>query len=110
MAGPFSPGPSAGVDIEKDAAAPGAVRQTSIGSANDKEISKFQEQPAETSSRRNGILHRLAEFGRVEVRGIAPVPLEERVITKTYNVFTLWWSMNTNILGYVLGHIVVGVE
>jgi hypothetical protein len=45
-----------------------------------------------------GLLHKAAVYGRVEVRGIAPIPVKERTVEKTVNVFTLWWSMSTNIL------------
>ncbi|KAL1841445.1 hypothetical protein VTJ49DRAFT_7060 [Mycothermus thermophilus] len=50
-------------------------------------------------------LRKAAAFGRVEVRGITPIPVKERTVTKTVNVFTLWWSMNTNILGITFGMI-----
>ncbi|KAL2179068.1 permease for cytosine/purines, uracil, thiamine, allantoin-domain-containing protein [Thermothelomyces heterothallicus CBS 202.75] len=49
------------------------------------------------------ILHKAVTFGRVEVRGITPIPVKERTVEKTVNVFTLWWSMNTNILGITFG-------
>lgn len=45
------------------------------------------------------VLRKAITFGRVEVRGITPIPVKERTVEKTINVFTLWWSMNTNILG-----------
>jgi hypothetical protein len=45
------------------------------------------------------LLRKAAAFGRVEVRGITPIPVKERTVERTVNVFTLWWSMNTNILG-----------
>ncbi|KAK4043440.1 permease for cytosine/purines, uracil, thiamine, allantoin-domain-containing protein [Parachaetomium inaequale] len=49
------------------------------------------------------LLHKVAVFGRVEVRGITPIPVKERTVDRTINVFTLWWSMNTNILGITFG-------
>jgi hypothetical protein len=45
-----------------------------------------------------GFLDKLVKFGRVEIRGIAPIPVEERTVTRTINIFTLWWCMNANIL------------
>ncbi len=48
------------------------------------------------------LLDQLASFGRVELRGITPIPVEERTVKRTINVFTLWWSINANILAYVL--------
>lgn len=50
-------------------------------------------------TRLRALLSKAAAFGRVEVRGITPIPVKERTVTRTVNVFTLWWSMNTNILG-----------
>lgn len=44
------------------------------------------------------LLGKAAALGRVEIRGIAPVPEKERTVERTVNVFTLWWSMNANIL------------
>ncbi|KAL2151907.1 hypothetical protein VTH82DRAFT_5091 [Thermothelomyces myriococcoides] len=49
------------------------------------------------------VLRKAITFGRVEVRGITPIPVKERTVEKTINVFTLWWSMNTNILGITFG-------
>lgn len=43
-------------------------------------------------------LHRILSYGRVEERGAVPVPFEERVSTRYFNVFTIWFSMNVNIL------------
>lgn len=44
------------------------------------------------------LLRKAAVLGRVEARGIAPIPVKERTVTRTINVFTLWWSVNVNIL------------
>jgi hypothetical protein len=44
------------------------------------------------------LLRKAAVFGQVESRGITPVPVKERTVTRTINVFTLWWSANVNIL------------
>ncbi|KAK4251037.1 permease for cytosine/purines, uracil, thiamine, allantoin-domain-containing protein [Corynascus novoguineensis] len=49
------------------------------------------------------VLRKAVTFGRVEVRGITPIPVKERTVERTVNVFTLWWSMNTNILGITFG-------
>lgn len=45
-----------------------------------------------------GFVKKILRAGRVEETGIEPVPLEERTNTKFYNVFTVWCSMNCNIL------------
>ncbi|KAF7338776.1 Cytosine-purine permease [Mycena sanguinolenta] len=39
----------------------------------------------------------------VETHGIAPVPNEKRVDTRTYQLFTIWFSASTNISGVVIG-------
>ncbi|KAK4169083.1 putative purine-cytosine permease [Cladorrhinum sp. PSN259] len=49
------------------------------------------------------VLDHAASYGRVEVRGIAPIPIKERNFDKTINIFTLWWSMNANILPITFG-------
>lgn len=41
--------------------------------------------------------------GRVEAKGIHPIPVEERTSTQYWNIFTVWFSMNTNILGVLFG-------
>jgi hypothetical protein len=48
-------------------------------------------------------LRRVAALGRVEVRGIAPIPVTERTVRQTVNVFTIWWCMNANILPITFG-------
>lgn len=45
------------------------------------------------------LLHKVLRAGRVEERGILPVPVEERSSTRFFNIFTVWFSINTNILG-----------
>ncbi|KAK1245956.1 hypothetical protein MKX07_005025 [Trichoderma sp. CBMAI-0711] len=49
------------------------------------------------------LLHKVLRAGRVEERGILPVPVEERTATRFFNIFTLWFSINTNILGITFG-------
>ncbi|KXH67629.1 purine-cytosine permease FCY21 [Colletotrichum salicis] len=60
--------------------------------------SSIQDAQAEEVKVWRGLVNRLVTFGRVEVGGITPIPIEERVVTKTVNVFTLWWCMNANML------------
>jgi hypothetical protein len=48
--------------------------------------------------RPRAILHKLFALGHVEERGIEPVPLADRNSTRYFNIFTIWFSMNTNIL------------
>ncbi|KAI6366344.1 hypothetical protein MCOR25_005159 [Pyricularia grisea] len=51
-----------------------------------------------------GFLPSILRFlNRAEARGIAPVPVEERTEKRAINVFTLWWTMNANILAITFG-------
>ena len=49
------------------------------------------------------MLHKALRMGRVEEKGIQPLPLEERTSTRFFNIFTVWFSMNSNILGITFG-------
>jgi len=55
-----------------------------------------------TRSSLSSFLSKAARLGRVELRGIAPIPVEERKVKRTVDVFTLWWCMNADILPCVL--------
>lgn len=46
---------------------------------------------------------KLLHAGSVEGRGIVPVPFEERTNRRTYSIFTLWFTMSTNLLPIVTG-------
>ncbi|KAK4103997.1 hypothetical protein N658DRAFT_419633 [Parathielavia hyrcaniae] len=59
--------------------------------------------PAGRWARVRRFLYKAAMLGRVEVRGMTPIPEKERTVERTVNIFTLWWSMNTNILGITFG-------
>lgn len=45
-----------------------------------------------------GLLYSILASGRVEERGMVPVPYEERKSTRYFNVFSIWFCMNFNIL------------
>ena len=67
--------------------------------------SKFAEhnmQDVEAQDRRNGfpstMLEKLKANAAVEARGIVPVPIEERTNRRTYSIFTLWFTVSTNLL------------
>ncbi|KAL2828679.1 permease for cytosine/purines, uracil, thiamine, allantoin-domain-containing protein [Aspergillus cavernicola] len=47
-------------------------------------------------------LSKIASWG-IEVRGIAPVPVEERTDRRYINVFFVWFTMSTNLLPIVTG-------
>lgn len=45
-------------------------------------------------------LSRIANWG-VELRGVTPVPIEERTDIRFINVFFVWFTLSTNLLPYV---------
>ena len=45
-------------------------------------------------------LNKISALG-VEVRGITPIPFEERTDKRFINVFFVWFPMSTNLLPYV---------
>ncbi|KAH6677794.1 purine-cytosine permease FCY21 [Plectosphaerella plurivora] len=49
------------------------------------------------------ILRRALTAGQVEERGIEPLAPEERTVTRYFNCFTIWCSMNANILPITFG-------
>ena len=48
-------------------------------------------------------LSKITSYG-VELRGVTPVPDEERVDKRFINVFFVWFTMSTNLLPYVFDH------
>ncbi|KAK7423814.1 hypothetical protein QQZ08_008857 [Neonectria magnoliae] len=55
------------------------------------------------SIKASSIFHKALRMGRVEEKGIQPIPVEERQMTRFYNIFTIWFSINSNILGITFG-------
>lgn len=51
------------------------------------------------SLKASSVFRKALRMGRVEEKGIHPLPVEERSVTKFYNIFTIWCSINSNILG-----------
>lgn len=47
----------------------------------------------------NGPLRRILRIGRVEEAGVQPIPLQARTSRSYFKIFTVWLSMNCNILG-----------
>lgn len=60
----------------------------------------FDVAESQNYNKRTGWLTKIAAWG-VEVRGITPVPLEERNDKRFINVFFVWFTMSTNLLPYV---------
>lgn len=44
-----------------------------------------------------GFIRKVSALG-VEVRGSSPVPLDERTNRRTFNLFTLWFTMSVNLV------------
>ncbi|KAM3561481.1 hypothetical protein ARSEF4850_003191 [Beauveria asiatica] len=59
--------------------------------------------PSSVSSSLPCAFQKILRYGRVEARGIEPIPLEERTSTRYYNIATIWTSVNTNIIGITFG-------
>ena len=49
------------------------------------------------------LLQRALRAGRVEQAGIRPIPPAERTNRRFFNIFTVWFSINSNILGLTFG-------
>lgn len=62
---------------------------------NDKPVDS---RPEQRGSGALGLVRRVLRAGRVEETGIQPLPLEARTSTRFYNIFTVWCSINCNIL------------
>ncbi len=50
------------------------------------------------NSHSSPFIEKLKHNAALERRGIVPVPLEERTNRKTYLIFTIWFTMSTNLL------------
>ncbi|TDZ28873.1 Purine-cytosine permease fcyB [Colletotrichum spinosum] len=66
------------------------------------ESSGAQQAPA-TGRKAKGLLRTVLMAGRVEEGGIEPIPIEARTTRKYINTFTIWCSINTNILAITFG-------
>jgi hypothetical protein len=55
-------------------------------------------EPRTSESSATRLLNEVLARGKVEGHGIVPLPVEDRTATRYFNVFTMWFSMNTNIL------------
>lgn len=49
------------------------------------------------------LLQRALRAGGVEQNGIRPIPVAERTNQRFFNMFTVWFSINSNILGVTFG-------
>ncbi|KAI1814550.1 permease for cytosine/purines, uracil, thiamine, allantoin-domain-containing protein [Poronia punctata] len=77
----------------------GAKSRPSTIAATDIDLAESQMQ---SSSKMAPYLAKLTSWG-VEIRGVKPVPLEERVDKRFINVFFVWFTMSTNVLPIITG-------
>lgn len=54
---------------------------------------------SDAESGRGKRLHSILKSGKVEQNGIVPIPPEDRTSTRFFNIFTVWASVDSNILG-----------
>jgi len=54
---------------------------------------------SQTYSKPKAWLSKFSAWG-VEMRGITPIPIEERTDKRFINVFFVWFTMSTNLLPY----------
>ncbi|TID04298.1 Purine-cytosine permease fcyB [Colletotrichum higginsianum] len=69
----------------------------------DKGYETTKVRPENGISKTSSKFHKLLRLGRVEEHGIEPIPLAERTSTRYLNAFTVWFSMNANILPITFG-------
>ncbi|OIW26303.1 hypothetical protein CONLIGDRAFT_634605 [Coniochaeta ligniaria NRRL 30616] len=60
-------------------------------------------EPRTSESSATRLINEVLARGQVEGHGIVPLPVEDRNSTRYFNVFTMWFSMNTNILAVTFG-------
>ncbi|KAL4734518.1 permease for cytosine/purines, uracil, thiamine, allantoin-domain-containing protein [Aspergillus similis] len=81
---------------------------TGIPSAEDIAAAESQSRPKGNNSSfhfpqvPDNWLSRIANWG-VELRGVTPVPIEERTDTRFINVFFVWFTLSTNLLPIITG-------
>lgn len=82
----------------------GAESTTNYSSNNLTDEEKAYSPPSAASpSSSPSAFQKFLRYGRVEARGIEPIPIEERTSTRYYNIATIWTSINSNILGVTFG-------
>ncbi|KAJ9645020.1 hypothetical protein H2204_001482 [Knufia peltigerae] len=58
--------------------------------------------PSEEEGVQTGWWKQVTSFG-VELRGIEPVPVEQRTDTRAVNIFSLWWTLSLSLLPITTG-------
>ncbi|PHH59547.1 hypothetical protein CDD81_2878 [Ophiocordyceps australis] len=66
-------------------------------------ITPSQSSGGESGDSCRGLLGRFLRAGKIEEQGIRPLSVGERTNTRFFNIFTVWFSINSNILGITFG-------
>ncbi|KAI0439432.1 NCS1 nucleoside transporter [Xylaria telfairii] len=77
---------------------PGDLQDPEKGTMSD----ATEDGPIPSSGLKVAVLRYLST-GSVELRGVMPVPLEERTSTQYSNYFSIWFCMNVNVLAITFG-------
>jgi hypothetical protein len=89
------------MDIRTDATSRNELLRPAVAATDVEKQDPVPElQPAGRTSESSAtrLLSEVLAKGKVEGHGIVPLPIEHRTSTRYFNVFTIWFSMNTNIL------------
>lgn len=94
---------SSRLDVERRATPPVISEKPSGVVDNEKEIHSPGFEDERPPKQKNKVwtalrnfYYRLEAQGRVESRGCAPVPYEERTVTTFMDIFSLWFCMSCN--------------
>jgi cytosine/uracil/thiamine/allantoin permease len=95
-------------DIESAATPSGVLEQQQQQDHHEQDKRPSSPRPASAASASSSLLsltmlHKALRLGRVEEKGIQPLPVDERTSTRFFNIFTVWFSMNSNILAITFG-------
>ncbi|KJZ73449.1 hypothetical protein HIM_07243 [Hirsutella minnesotensis 3608] len=88
------------LDVEDGAATTGKQPWPRSAVSSDAQRAPSSKSSATTQS---GLLRRAMRLGRVEENGVRPLAVAERRNTRFFNIFTVWFSINSNILGITFG-------
>ncbi|VUC31486.1 unnamed protein product [Clonostachys rosea] len=73
-----------------------------LDSTAEKSVDVGVSESQDYSPKPKGWLGKVASWG-IEIRGVTPVPLEERTDKRFINVFFVWFTMSTNLLPIITG-------
>lgn len=99
---------TADLDPEKGHGAPNTTKtqtknkNSDTNNASDDDNDNTNSHPTQSSGFR-GILNKALKVSSVEIRGVMPVPLHERTSRRYSSYFTLWTTLNINLLPITFG-------